>query len=258
MKSLNANGAESVRVELINWKRMMINPTSHDTWLLFSFTKKGAQAEDSWVEKAGWQLFVGVQPGRGADEGVERGRKGGVWWDREKWKWNESLEYLKEEVWTVSCWQTSPQRRTHTALGCWWESFYTIFFKLCHDCESFFVSLEVFLAAPGLLSLCFHSVCCVPTPPFSLSLPLSPSLTYYFEFLSSHSSHKISFTAHLECVCFQFFFVFRAFLLNLKYRWQSESKPLLYLLHQLPLFFQGLVPIFFFFSSGFWSFSGHE
>lgn len=64
--------------------------------------------------KAGWQLFACVQPGRGAEEGSgeRKERRSFVWSGEVKVKWISRV--FKEEVWTESCWQTGPQRRTHT------------------------------------------------------------------------------------------------------------------------------------------------
>ena len=127
--------------------------------------------------KAGWQLFACVQPGRGAEEGSgeRKERRSFVWSGEVKVKWISRV--FKEEVWTESCWQTGPQRRTHTHCSGMLVRIllYYFFFKLCHDRESFFVILEVFLAAPGSLSLCFLSAVSPLLP-----LCLSPSLTYYF------------------------------------------------------------------------------
>lgn len=81
--------------------------------------------------------------------------------DQEKWKWNESVEYLKRKFGLLELLADRTTGRGHTLLWDVGESFYTLFFKL-------WICTGVFLAA--VLSL--YWFCSVPvlTPPLSFSL----------------------------------------------------------------------------------------
>ena len=130
--------------------------------------------------KAGWQLFACVQPGRGAEEGSgeRKERRSFVWSGEVKVKWISRV--FKEEVWTESCWQTGPQRRTHTHCSgmlvrilLYYFFFQTVSWPWIILCDSWSV--------PGSSWFTFTllSLCCVPTPP-SLSLSFFDLLLLIF------------------------------------------------------------------------------
>lgn len=84
---------------------------------------------------------------RGVREGVVKGRKGGVLSDQEKWKWNDSLEYLKRKF-GLSELLADGTTEVDTLLCDVGENIHILFLKRYDHCEQ-----SVFLTAPGVLSL---------------------------------------------------------------------------------------------------------
>lgn len=120
------------------------------------------------------QVSSCVSPaGRGGREGGDKGRKGGVLSDQEKWKWNESLRYLKRKFGfpELQADRTTEKGRCSNMLVSW-----RTFLNLTVD-HLYFVSL-LFLQ----LLLYFHfafsqSIVFVSSCQSSVHLCFPPSLT---------------------------------------------------------------------------------
>lgn len=162
---------------------------------------------------------MSLQQGDGDEEGVDKGRKGGVLSEQEKWKWNESLEYLKRKFGDS---ELLADGTTEEDTLLWevgeLENFQTLFFKL-NQLNHLYWCLFV-------LSLCLHTIsfkCQVLIPPLSLILLWLLKLCPHILLIkSSFIACKTACGCSIVCLlCFKE--SSGALIKGLKYRWQTES-----------------------------------
>lgn len=116
-----------------------------------------AESGDSFRER---QLLCAA--GLGAQEGVDKGRKGGVVTDQEKWKWNKAPGYLKRKFGLLEPLADGTTEKD-TRLGDVGENWSAPCLKL------FATTLNV-LGCSKILSLCLQPQCFAGSCPHSSSL----------------------------------------------------------------------------------------
>lgn len=113
------------------------------------------------------QLSAQKAEGRGGRELVDKGRKGGVWFAQEKWKWNESLEYLKRKFGLRAVDRQRCGGRP-AAPRRWWAQQHLLFFTLHRSfihspgsgCLFVFTLILFIRLSQSLSALFFHSSLC--------------------------------------------------------------------------------------------------